>query len=113
MRRYRILKREFAFLETMYGFKPYMRQKSGSYYFIAYTNEKRDVMVLYDDTVNEKIESPIWIRMYDADSLGTSYDDVDVYRSEFYIASGSPKERIQCAAAWLKKAIEDKVVKIE
>ena len=113
MRRYRILKRELAFLETMYGFKPYMRQKSGSYYFIAYTNEKRDVMVLYDDTVNEKIESPIWIRMYDADSLGTSYDDVDVYRSEFYIASGSSKERIQCAAAWLKKAIEDKVVKIE
>ena len=115
MRRYSHLKKAFSFLETAYGFKPYMKQKSGSYYYIAYTNEKRDIMVLYDDTVNEKAESPIWIRVYDADSLGTSYDDVDVYRSEMYPASGSPspKERIRFAAAWLKGAIDDGTVKIE
>ena len=113
MGRYSELKREFTFLETTYGFKPYMKQKSGSYYYIAYTNEKRDVMVLYDDTVQKKIESPIWIRVYDADSLGTSYDDVDVYRGELFIPSGSPKERIRYAAAWLKRAIADNIVKIE
>ena len=107
------MKREFAFLETAYGFQQYMKQRSGSYYYSAWTNEHKKIKVLYDDTVDEKIESPIWIRVYDADSLGTAYDDVDEYRSEFYMVSGSPKERIQCAAAWLKKAIEDKIVKIE
>ena len=79
-----------------------MKQVHGAYYYIAWTNEKKKITVLYDDRIDEKSESPVWIRIYDADSLGTAYDDVDEYRNEFYISSGSPKERIYCAAKWLR-----------
>ncbi len=70
-------------------------------------------MILYDDTIDEKNESPVWIRIYDADCLGTAYDDVDEFRNEFFIPLGSPKERIHYAAKWLKEAIEGKAVLIE
>lgn len=112
MGRYSIIKKEFAFLESEYGFKKYMKQKHGAYYYIAWTNEKKDIMVLYDDRIDEKIESPVWIRIHDADSLGTAYDDVDEFRDEFAIQSGTPRERIHCASEWLKIAIANKVVTI-
>ena len=87
-----------------------MKQVHGAYYYIAWTNEKKKIMVLYDDRIDEKSESPVWIRIFDADSFGTAYDDVDEYRGEFYISSGSPKERIYCAAKWLREAIENQIV---
>jgi hypothetical protein len=90
-----------------------MKQEHGAYYYIAWTNGKKDIMVLYDDRIYEKIESPVWIRIFDADSFGTQYDDVDEYRSEFYILSGSPKERIYRAAKWLREAIENQIVLLE
>ena len=67
-------------------------------------------MIIYDDTVDCRVESPVWIRIYDADSLGTAFDQVDEYRKEFAIESGTPKERIQSAAIWLRNAIIDKTV---
>lgn len=93
MTKYYCIKKAFEFLET-YGFAEYAKQRSGSYYYSAWTNEKKKIWCYYDDTIDEKNESPVWIRIYDADCLGTQYDDVDEYRSEFYISSGSPKERI-------------------
>ena len=35
------------------------------------------------------------------------------FKNEFFIKSGSYKERIHCAAEWLKNAIENKTVKVE
>lgn len=113
MGRYSTIKKEFAFLESEYGFEKYMEQKHGAYYYLAWINARKKIMVLYDDRINEKEESPVWIRIYDADSLGTAYDDVDEFRDEFAIQSGSPKERIRRAAEWLRKAIKCKTVIIE
>ena len=113
MGRYGTIRKEFSFLQLKYDFYVLIEQKHGSYYYIIYTNAKKDIMVIYDDTVNTKIKSPIWIRVYDAECLGTAYDDVNEYRQEFFISFGTPKKRIHCAANWLKKAIEDRVVLIE
>lgn len=113
MGKYSVIKREFAFLETVYSFTTIMEQKHGAYYFILYTNQYTKIMVLYDDRINEKRESPVWIRIYDADCFGTAYDDVDEYNSEFHIQFGTSKDRIRCAAEWLKRAIENKTVSIK
>ncbi len=113
MGRYSIIKKEFSFLESQYGFKQFMKQKHGAYYYSAWTNEKKDVMVLYDDRIDEREESPVWIRIYDADSFGTAYDDVDEYRKEFAMISAKPRERIRRAAEWLKAAIADKRVIVD
>lgn len=90
-----------------------MQQKHGAYYYLLWTNDRKNIMVLYDDRIDERFESPVWIRIYDADSLGTAYDDVDEYRNEFALQSGTPKERIRCAAKWLSEAIESGIVLIE
>ncbi len=108
---YRKLKKAFAFLES-YGFVEYARQRSGSYYYSGWTNEKKKIWCYYDDTADEKIESPVWIKIYDFDCFGTQYDDVDVYRKEVALESGSPKERIRHAAEWLKNAIDTGVVSV-
>ena len=105
MGKYSLIKKAFAFLEAEYGFSEFMRQKHGSYYYIACTNDKKDIMVLYDDTVDDKRESPVRIRIYDADCFGTAYDDVAEFRNEFITLTGTPKDRIVCAAEWLRTAI--------
>ena len=46
------------------------------------------------------------------DTSSSYYDDVDVYRKEFALESGSPKERIRHAAEWLKNAIDTGVVSV-
>ncbi len=115
--RYALLRKEFAFLQLNYGFQVFSEQKQETkhtpYYFICYTNETKNIMIVYDDRINEKKENPVTIRIYDADCLGTAYDDVDVFKNEFFIPSGRPKERIQYAAKWLKEAIEGKTISIE
>ena len=114
MGRYSIIKKEFSFLESEYGFQKQMKQRSGSYYFVVWTNARRNIMVLYDDQTNERLESPVYIRVYNADCFGTAYDDVEVYRKELQLPLGSsPRARIHYAAEWLKKAIQNKVVEIE
>ncbi len=116
-RKYAIIKKEFSFLQLNYGFQVFSEQKQETkhtpYYFICYTNETKNIMIVYDDRINEKKENPVTIRIYDADCLGTAYDDVDEFRNEFFIPSGRPKERIQYAAKWLKEAIEGKTISIE
>ena len=102
---YAILKKEFTFLATDYNFKIYRKQKRGSYYFIIWTNMRKNIMVLYDLMV----ETPITIRVFDADSFGI---DADEYGCEFAQSGGSPREKIRCAASWLKKAIVDKAIEI-
>ena len=49
------MKREFAFLETAYGFQQYMKQRSGSCYYSAWTNEHIKIKVLYNDAVDKDI----------------------------------------------------------
>lgn len=56
-----------------------MQQKHGAYY-LTWINGRKESMVQYDDRIDERIESPVWIRIYDTDSLGMAYDDVDVFR---------------------------------
>lgn len=112
MNKYSIIKKEFKFLETKYGFKKYRQQKYGSYHYLGWTNGIIDITVLYDDTTDVSVQSPVWITMFYAESLVSVYD-VDEIRDEFAIQSGSPKERIRCAAKWLREAIENKTILIE
>lgn len=107
MGRYAMIKREFDFLTRLYGFKIGLSQKYGAYYYIEWINSNICIMVLYD----ERIENPVIIRIYDADSLGTIYDAIE-YQNEFSLKSGSPHEKIHYASEWLKKSIADKVIGI-
>ena len=100
MGRYATLKKEFEFLVKTYGFEICLKQKHGAYYFIEWTNQNISIMALYD----ERVEDPITIRIYDADSLGTVYDAVE-YTNEFAQRSGAPREKIRRAAEWLSDAI--------
>lgn len=111
MGEYSIIKREFAFLESEYGFKKSLKQKYGAYHFLTWTNDRKKIRVFYDHTI-ERMENPVWIQIYDLYTPGTIVD-CDKYSSEFAIQSGSPKERIRCAAKWLREAIENKTVLIE
>ena len=103
MGRYATLKREFEFLAKTYGFEISLKQKHGAYYYIVWANPNKNIMVLYD----EQVEDPITIRIFDADSLGTVYDAVE-YKNEFEQRSGSPQEKIRRAAEWLRNAIANK-----
>lgn len=103
MGRYSTLKKEFRFLANIYGFRIYLKQKHGAYYYIIWTNQKINIMVLYD----EQVEIPITIRVYDADSFG--FDAME-YKDEFEQRSGTPREKIRRAAEWLKGAIADKTI---
>lgn len=112
MSRYSVIKKEFAFLKSKYAFKKHMKQKHGAYYYLSWTKGRKEIIVWYDDRIDERIESPVWIQIFDADSPGTVCDPDDEFRNEFAIQSGSPKERIRCAAKWLREAIENKTVLI-
>lgn len=103
MGRYAQLKREFAFLAKTHGFSIRLKQKHGAYYYITWTNSNKNIMVLYD----EQVEDSLSIRVYDADSLG--FDAVE-YKNEFNQGSCKPLEKIRRASAWLKAAIADKQI---
>ena len=76
MGKYSVLKKEFEFLVKIYGFKIVLRQKHGAYYYIIWTNLTKNIMVLYD----EQVENPVSIRVYDSDSF--SFDAIE-YKEEF------------------------------
>jgi len=101
MGRYAALKKEFEFLAKTYGFEISLKQEHGAYYYIVWTNPNKNIMVLYD----EQVEDPLSIRVYDSDSF--SFDAVE-YKDEFDQRSGTPREKIRRAAEWLNKAIADK-----
>lgn len=84
-----------------------MKQKHGAYYYIEWTNSNINIMVLYD----ERIEDPVKIRIYGADSLGAVFDAVE-YKNEFVLKTGSPRERIHYASEWLRNAIAEKIIMI-
>lgn len=107
MGRYSMIKKEFEFLTRVYGFRICLKQKHGAYYYIEFTNPNVSIMVLYDEQVKESVT----IRIYDADSLGTVYDAVE-YHNEFAQSSGTPREKICCAAEWLKNAIANNIISI-
>lgn len=111
MGEYSIIKREFAFLESEYGFRKSSKQKYGAYNYLKWTNDRKEITVFYDHT-SERIENSVWIEIYDIYAPGTIVD-CDEYCSEFTIQSGSSQERIHCAADWLRKAIENKTILIE
>lgn len=102
-----MIKNEFDFLAELYGFEIYFVQKSGSYCFVAWTNAKIKIKVLYDATD----KNPVSILTYDAESLGTIYD-ITEYKDEFITDARKSREKIHCAAEWLKKSIADKVIGI-
>ena len=106
MGKYAIIKKEFKFLETSYGFKIFMKQKSGAYYYIGWTNSDVDIIIFYDEQVNVQSENPVKICIFAVDMLGVEYSD------EFSIKYASPKEKIHYAAEWLKSAIMNKNIKI-
>lgn len=106
MGRYAELKKEFEFLTREYGFSICLKQKHGAYYYIVWTNSNKNIMVLYD----EQVEDNLSIRIYDSDSF--SFDAVE-YKKEFNQRVGAPRKRIRCAADWLKNAIEDKAIIIQ
>ena len=107
MREFRLIKQEFSYLTTEYGFRIDFTQSRGSYCFIDWTNSKTNIKVMYDLTD----ENPISIITYAADSLGT-IGDVTIYKDELIDQTLSSRERVHHAAEWLKRAIEKKSVLI-
>ena len=103
MGRYATLKKEFNFLVKTYEFKISLKQKHGAYYYIIWANPNKNIMVIYD----EQVEAPVSIRVYDSNSF--SFDAVE-YRNEFEQRNGSPREKIRCAAEWLRNAIANKSI---
>ena len=103
MGRYATLKKEFEFLSKIYGFEICLKQKHGAYYYIVWTNSNKNIMVLYDEQVEESLS----IRIYDSDSF--SFDAVE-YKNEFTQSIGTPREKIHRASEWLKNAIADKSI---
>ena len=103
MGRYSTLKKEFEFLAKIYGFRIYLKQKHGAYYYIIWTNSNKNIMVIYD----EQVEFPLTIRVYNAESFGF---DATEFKKEFAQKNGTPQEKIRRAAEWLKGAIADKTV---
>lgn len=101
MGRYAMLKKEFEFLEKVYGFEKVLKQKHGAYYYITWTNSNINIMVIYD----EQVEVPISIRIYDSNSF--SFDAIE-YKDEFEQSIGTPREIIRRAAEWLSTAIANK-----
>ena len=103
MGKYGMIKKEFKFLEEMYGFKVCMKQKHGSYYYIIWTNSIINIMVLYD----EQDEDNPSIRIYDSESF---IFDATEHKSEFLIAGVTPREKIHAASNWLKESIAAKKI---
>ena len=58
---YRIIRRQFAYLEKSYGFVNVLNQRHGSYYYAVWSNYQKNIMVLY----NELDDEPVSIRIYD------------------------------------------------
>ena len=108
MKRYKCLIRGFQFLETEYHFVICSMQKSGSYYFVVWTNSEINIKVLYDETQ----ENHVTIFVYDADSYGT-YADVVEYQAEFSDSTLKPIMQIEQASNWLSKAISGFIIKIK
>ncbi len=106
---YSRLKKEFDFLVRQYGFRICSKQSSGAWYYIKWTNPNANVniKVLYDF----QIENPISIYVYEADWLGAVFE-ADEYKDEFATDAKKSREKIHCAAIWLKEAIENKVIVI-
>ena len=105
MGRYATLKNEFDFLAKTYGFKIRLKQKRGAYYYIVWTNQNKNIMVIYD----EQDEVPLSIRIYDADSF--SFDAVE-HKNEFAQKVGNPRKKIQFAADWLKTSIANGTIRV-
>lgn len=104
---YSKMKKEFMFLRDEYGFKISSKQKSGSFYYIDWTNPNRNITIYYDCCDEENL--PITVFVYDADEF--PWDAVK-YRKEFDQSSARTREQIHCAAEWVRKAIEDKIITI-
>ena len=97
MRTDAIIRKEFRYLEKLYGFKVFTKHY-GPCYYIIWDNSKKKIMVMYD----YQVEDPVTIRIYDSDSLG--FDAIE-YHDEISINIGNERERIHYAAEWLRTKI--------
>lgn len=94
MRTDAIIRKEFDFLEKLYGFKVFIKHY-GPCYYIIWANAKKRIMVIYD----YQVEAPVTIRVYYSDSLG--FEAIE-YHDEFALNGGNEQERIHYAAEWLR-----------
>ena len=83
---YRIIRRQFAYLEKSYGFVNVLNQRHGSYYYAVWSNYQKNIMVLY----NELDDEPVSIRIYDAGSFSFYAEE---YKQEFEQKIGKPPTR--------------------
>lgn len=95
------LKKEFKFLTELYSFEICFCGRIYAYDIIKWTNSKIRIEVWFNKSVR--------IRICDVDSV--VFDGVE-YTDEFALDSGSDREKIHCAAGWLKNAIADKRIVI-
>ncbi len=105
---YRMIKKEFDFLSTVYGFEIEGGQKYGSYYYITWKKTKIAIHVLYD--LQE--ENRARIDIYDEDAPGTICD-MTTYQDELITTARKDRDKIHYAAEWFKRAIENKTIVID
>ena len=97
------IQREFGFLVKLYEFELFSKHY-GPDYSVIWTNPNKHISVEYDCLMGA-----VTIRVYAADSFGF---DAEVYRNEFALGGGTEREKIRCAAQWLKAAMADKTIPV-
>ena len=97
------IQREFGFLENLYGFDVFSKHY-GPEYSVIWTNPDKHISIEYDC-----LTEAVTIRVYAADSFGF---DAEVYRNEFALGGGTEREKIHCAAQWLKAVMADKTIPV-
>ena len=101
-KRFKEIKREFSFLITEYAFRydSQFRYGTGPFFEVTWTNGRTKVEVC----CNEDKENPVWIRVFEADSLW-GLEHAKEYRNEFSTPADTVSDCLHNAAKWIKENI--------
>ncbi len=105
MRIYLLIKKNFKFLEIVYGLKISAREKIYTYYYVVWANSKIRIRVTYS-----YVEAhPMKITVYDEEAPGTIVDGTEFFE-ELKTDAKSDRAKICYAAEWLENAIKNNVI---
>ena len=105
MRIYLLIKKNFKFLETVYGLKISAREKLYTYYYVVWANSKMRICVMYDCGKARSMK----IIVYDEEAPGTIVDGTEFFE-ELKTDAKSDRAKICYAAEWLENAIKNNVI---
>lgn len=98
---FRCLRRNFLWLCEEYGFSATKYQCGGSWYFIAFRKEEREIKVIFDLRLSEP---PLTVRIYQVDCWGLPYEG-KIWTRQYDRDVFSDKAMIEDTARWLRDSI--------